>query len=71
MTPKVFKKFFPCKKKKKKLFVKPKQISSHTSYLTPPKSVKHIKKLNLGWPQKLTRNHMYRVLQRFACGVCN
>ena len=59
MTPKVFKKnFFPFKKN---FFVKPKQIPSHTSYLTAPKSIKHIKKLNLGWPQKLTHNHMFRV----------
>ena len=28
----------------------PKQISSNFSFLTPPKCIKHIKKLNLGWP---------------------
>ena len=63
MTPKDLK-----KKKKKKIFhfkknffVKSKQISSHTSFLTPPKSIKHIKKSNLGQPQKLTHNHMYQV----------
>ena len=61
MTPKDFKKNIFHLKKKKNFFVKSKQISSHTSLLTPPKSIKHIKKSNLGRPQKLTHNHMYRV----------
>ena len=45
----------------RKIFTKPKQILSNTSFLTPPKIIKHIKKLNLAWPQKLTHNHMYIV----------
>ena len=60
MTPKV--------KKKKKLSLKQKlsllsQNTFHHTLLTshPLEGIKHIKKLNLGWPQKLTHNHMYRV----------
>ena len=53
---KCFQKFFPFKKKFSLLSLE--QISSHNSYLTPPKSIKHIKKLDFGRPQKLTHNHI-------------
>ena len=64
MIPKVFKNSFPSKKKKKKKSsLSQKNISSHNSYLTPPKNIKHIKKLNFGWPQKLTHNHVHSLIK--------
>ena len=57
MIPNVFKNSFPSK-----YFIKfQKEFPSDNFYLTTPKSIKHFKKHNFGWPQKLTHNHMYKV----------